>query len=81
MCKIMCKLKHKYNAFLELQTMFFHKQCVILSFSPSFNEFHHNFPIFKISGTILEQLTMRRKVTTRGISHLAFPNITKQVQS
>ena len=25
--------------------------------------------IFKISGTILEQLAMRKKVTTRGMSH------------
>ena len=68
MGKIMGKLKHTYNAIPELQTKFFHKQCVIWSFPSSFNEFHHNLNIFKISGTILEQLTMRKKVT-RGISH------------
>ena len=37
-----------YNAFPELQTKFFHKQCVIWSFLPSFNEFHHKLHIFKI---------------------------------
>ena len=68
MGKIMGKLKHNYNAFPELQTKFFHKQCVIRSFPPSFNEFHHNFHIFKISGTKISG-TMRKKVTTRGISH------------
>ena len=68
MGKIMGKLKHNYNAFPELQTKFFQKQFVIWSFPPSFNEFHHNFHIFKILGTIVEQLTMRKKVTTRGIS-------------
>ena len=52
MGKIMGKLKHNYNAFPELET-------VIWSFPPSFNEFHHNFHILK--GTILEQLTMRKK--------------------
>ena len=62
MGKIMGKLKHNYNAFPELQTKFFHKQCIIWSFSPSFNEFHHKLHIFKISGTILEQLTMRKKL-------------------
>ena len=69
MGKIMGKLKHNYNAFPKLQTKFVHKQCIIWSFPPSFNEFHHNFHILKISDTILEQLTMRKKVTTRGISH------------
>ena len=68
MGKIMGKLEHTSNAFPDLQTKFFHKQSVIWSFPPSFNEFHHNFHILQISGTILEQLTMR-KVTTRGISH------------
>ena len=29
MGKIMAKLKHNYNAFAELQSKFFHKQCVI----------------------------------------------------
>ena len=29
MGKVMGKLKHNYNAFPELQTKFFHKQCVI----------------------------------------------------
>ena len=28
----------------------------------SFNEFHHNFHILQISGTILQQLTMRKKL-------------------
>ena len=52
MGKIMGKLKHNYNAFPELRTKFFHKQCVIWACPPSFNEFHHNSYIFKISGTI-----------------------------
>ena len=65
MGKIMGKLKHNYNAFPELQTKFFHKQCIIWSFSPSFNEFHHNFDILKIPGRILEQLTMRKSVIHR----------------
>ena len=81
MGKIMAKLKHNYNAFPELQTKFFHKQCVIWSFPPSSNEFRHKLHILKISGTILEELTMREKVTTGDISHYAFPNITRQVQS
>ena len=66
--KIMGKLKHNYNAFPELQTKFFHKQCVIWSFLPSFNEFHHKLYILKISGTIVQQLAMRKKVTTSVIS-------------
>ena len=69
MGKIMGKLKHNNNDFPELQTKFFHKQCVISSFPPSFNEFSHKLNILKISGTIQEQLTMRKKVNTRGISH------------
>ena len=81
MGKIMGKLKNNYNAFPQLKTKFFNKPCVIWSFPISFNEFHHNLHIFKISGKILEQLTMRKKVTTRGISQSAFPNITRQVQS
>ena len=68
MGKIMGKLKHNYNSFLDLESKFFHEQCVICSFPPSFNEFHHNLHIFKISSTVLEQLTMR-KVSTRGIAH------------
>ena len=77
MGKIMGNLKHTYNAFPELQTKFFHKQCVIWSFPPSFTEFHHDFHIFQIrynSGKINND----EKVTTRGISHKAFPNITRQ---
>ena len=66
--KIMTKLKHNYNSFPELQTKFFHKQCVIWSFLPSFNEFHHKLYILKISGTIVQQLAMRKKVTTSVIS-------------
>ena len=54
MGKIMGKLKHNYNAFPELQTKFFHKQCVIWSFPPSFKEFHPKLAIFKISGTIMD---------------------------
>ena len=53
MGKIMGKLKDNYNAFPEVQTKFFHKQCVIWTFPPSFNEFHHKLRIFKISGTIM----------------------------
>ena len=62
MGKIIGKLKHNYNAFQELQTKFFHKQCIIWSFSLSFKEFRHKLHILKISGTILEQLTMRKKL-------------------
>ena len=69
MGKIMAKLKHNYNAFQELQTKFFVKQCVIWSFLPSFNEFHHKLYILKTSGTIVEQLAMKKKVTTFYISH------------
>ena len=69
MGKIMAKLKHNYNASPEFQTKFFHKQWVIWSFSLSFKEFCHKLHILKISGTILEQLTMRKKVRKRGISH------------
>ena len=58
-----------YNTFPELQTKFFHKQCVIWSFLPSFKEFHHKLHILQISGTILQQLTIRKKVTTKDISH------------
>ena len=68
MSKIMSKLKHNYNAFKKLRTKFIHKQCAIWSFSPSFNEFRHKLHTFEISGTILEQLAMKKKVTTRGIS-------------
>ena len=56
----MGKLKHNYNAFKELRTSFFHKQCVIWSFPPSFNEFHHNLHVFQISGTILEILNRNK---------------------
>ena len=77
MGKIMDKLNHNYNAFPELQTKFFRKQWIIWSIPPSFKEFHYSFYIFKISGTINNE----EKITTSGISHLAFPNITRQVQS
>ena len=50
MGKIMGKLKHTFNAFPDLQTKFFHKQCVIWSFLPSFNDFHHNLHILQILG-------------------------------
>ena len=56
----MGKLKHNYNAFKVLRTRFFHKQCVIWSFPPSFNEFHHNLHVFQISGTILEILNRNK---------------------
>ena len=69
MAKIMGKLKHNYNAFPELRTKFFHKHCVIWLFSPSLNEFYCKLHIFRIPGTNLEQLKMRKKVTKRGISH------------
>ena len=58
----MGKLKHNYNAFKELRTRFFHKQCVIWSFPASFNEFHQYLHVFQISGTILEILTMKKKL-------------------
>ena len=61
MDKILGKLKQIHNAFPELQSKF-HKQCVILSFAPSFNEFYHNFNIFKILVLIPEQFTMTKKV-------------------
>ena len=75
----MGKLKHNYNAFPELQTKFTYKQCVIWAIPPSFNEFHHKLHIFKISGTILEELTMRKNLQKRYLP-LSFPNITRQVQ-
>ena len=53
MGKIMGKLKHNYDALKELRTKLFHKQCVILSFPPSFDEFHHLLHILQISGRIL----------------------------
>ena len=65
MGKIIGKLKYNYNAFKELRTKFFPKQCVICTFPPSFNEFHRNFHIFKIAGTINNE----EKSTTRGITH------------
>ena len=69
MGKIMAKLKHNYNAFPELQTKFFHKQCVIWLFLPSFNKFCHKLHILKISGTTLEELAMRKIVREKGICH------------
>ena len=69
MGKITGKLKHTFNAFPDLQTKFLHKQCVIWTILQSFNEFHQNIHILQISGTILQQLRMRKKVTTRSISH------------
>ena len=62
MGKIMGNLKHTYNAFPELQTKFFHTQCVIWSYPKSFTELHHDFHIFQTSGTILEKLTMVKKL-------------------
>ena len=50
MGKIMGKLKHTFNAIPDLQTKFFHKQCVIRSFLQSFDDFHHNLHILQISG-------------------------------
>ena len=55
MGKIMGKLKHNYNALKELRTKFFHKQCVIWSFPPSFHEIHHKLDILQVSGTIMEK--------------------------
>ena len=43
-------MKHTYNAFPDLQTKFFHKQCVIWRFLQSFNEFPHKLHILEISG-------------------------------
>ena len=58
---MMGKLKRDYNAFKKLRSKFFHKQCVIWLFPPSCNELRHKLHILKISGTILEQLTMSKK--------------------
>ena len=58
----MGKLKHDYNAFKNLPSKFFDKQCVISSFLRTFNEFRHKLHILKISGTILEQLSMSKKL-------------------
>ena len=55
MGKIMGKLKHNYNALKELRTKFFHKQWLIGSFPPSFNEFHHKLHILILSATIMEK--------------------------
>ena len=68
MGKIVANMKHNYNAFPALRTKFFHKQCVIWSFPQSFNKFHHKLHILQISNTIMEKVTMRKKVTARGIS-------------
>ena len=54
MGKIMGKLKHNYNPLKELRPKFFHKQCVIWSSPPSFDEIYYKFHILKISGTIME---------------------------
>ena len=54
---------------------------LIWSFLPRFNEFHHKLHISKISGTILEQLTMRKEVSATAISQKATPNVTRQVHS
>ena len=62
MGKTMGKLNDNYNAFPQLRTKFFHKQCVISTFPPSLNEFRHKLHIFKISGKIMQQLTMRKKL-------------------
>ena len=62
MGKIMNKLKHTYNAFPESRTKFFHKQCRVWSFPPSFNEFRHKFNTFKILGTINNLKIQRSKV-------------------
>ena len=48
MGKIMGKLQHTFNAFPDLQTKFFQKQCVIWTILQSFNEFHHNLHILQI---------------------------------
>ena len=65
MGKITGKLKHTLNEFPDLQTKFFHKKCVIWSFLPSFNQFHQNLNLLKISGTFLDQLTMRKSYNKR----------------
>ena len=65
MGKITGKLKHTVNAFPDLQTKFLHKQYIIWSFLPSFNEFHQNFHLLRISGTFQEQLTMRKSYNKR----------------
>ena len=55
MGKIMGKLKHNYNPLKELRTKFFHTQCVICPFPPSFDEIHHKYHILQVSGTIMEK--------------------------
>ena len=76
MGKIMGKPKNKYNAFPELRTKFFQKQCVTLSFPPSFNEFHDNFQIFKFSGTINDEEIV---TTTSGtVMHAKFELMSMQ---
>ena len=62
MGKSMGKLKDTYNDFQEIQTKFFQKQCVIWSFLQSFNKFHDKLHIFKISGTILLKLAVRKRL-------------------
>ena len=68
MGKIMGKLKHNYNALKELGTKFFHKQCVIWSFPPSFDEIHHKIARFTNFMYNYGKVTIRNKVTMRGIS-------------
>ena len=70
MGKIMDNVKHDYNAFLQLQTKFFHKQCVIWSFPPSLKEFHHvsTFSKFQV------QVRMKKNVTNKWYFPLSFSN-------
>ena len=65
MGKIMGKLKHDYNPFPKLQTMFFHNN------NAPFGHFHQvsmNFITISTFSKFQVQLTMRKKVTTRYLS-------------
>ena len=77
MGKIMAKLKHNYNSFPELQTKFFHKQCVIWSFLPSFNEFHHKLYILKNFRYICTTITNEEKSYNICYLPVTFPKYNK----
>ena len=62
MGKIISKMKHTYNEFPDLQTKFFHKQCVIWRFLQSFNEIPHKVHILEISGAILVNYQSGKKL-------------------
>ena len=74
MSKIMGKLKHTFNAFPDLQTKFFHKQCIIWTVLPSFNEFLQH-SMMKTS-TYLRQFNAKQISNIYNISDCSVPGYT-----